>query len=93
MCSKYVNQIISADSCEERLQKSFECYQDQVKRFNQSPANQKQEEGCRMITNLVNCCDRILCTPPDRDNSIKEYAEYVKAIYGSFDLSKCEGLI
>ena len=93
MCSKYVNQIISAGSCEERLEISFECYQDQVKRFNQSPSNQKQEEGCRMITNLVNCCDQILCAPPDRDSSIKEYSEYVKAIYGSFDLSKCEGLI
>ena len=93
MCSKYVNQIISDGSCEERLEISFECYQDQVEIFNQSPANQKQEEGCRMITNLVNCCDQILCTPPDRDKSIKEYKEYVKAIYGSFDLSKCEGLI
>lgn len=93
MCSKYVNQIISAGSCEKRLGISLECYQDQVQRFNQSPTNQKQEEGCRMIKILVNCCDQILCAPPDRDSSIKEYSEYVKAIDGSFDLNKCEGLI
>ena len=88
-CSKYLDGLSPDPSCATRLRVSAACYQDQIQVFNRAPLNQKQNAGCVLIASLVNCCDQLLCQPPNRDASIKEYSQIVKAIFSPFDSDRC----
>ena len=75
-------------NCTDRLYKSFQCYQDGIKNYNIFPT-ERQTAGCNFIHFLADCCDKLLCNIPDRHESIKNYAIYVKTVFNDFDLKKC----
>jgi len=75
-------------NCTDRLYKSFQCYQDGIKRYNIFH-KEKQTAGCNFINFLADCCDKLLCNIPDRLESIKNYAIYVETVLDDFDLKKC----
>jgi len=76
-------------NCTDRLYKSFQCYQDGIKRYNIFH-KEKQTAGCNLINFLADCCDKLLCNIPDRLESIKNYAIYVETVFDDFDLQKCQ---
>ena len=75
-------------NCTDQLYKSFQCYQDGIKRYN-TFRKERQTAGCNFINFLVYCCDKLLCNIPDRHESIENYAIYVKTVFDDFDLKKC----
>ena len=50
-----------------------------------------QDAGCIFVANVVDCCNQILCNPPDLATEFVKHAEHVKLILPQFDVLKCIG--
>ena len=87
----------SAAECEEKLQNSLQCYKNELSNLSDTfstsqTTSQQHDAGCNLIRNILNDCDKNLCSSSPKETDAAEYGQYIQAILPNFNRNNCRNI-